>query len=128
VYSFSPGFTLFSSQWNGPGSTIKDRHSLGKIHSLQVTLCLVSGGMAQGGEWSSFRNQKSYSSLLEKNSPDSSSLMSYFLRADALPGSHKCEWKNGPDDSVYIITLFLCRLILDDCYEDCMTVDVYYYG
>jgi hypothetical protein len=28
--------------------------------------------------------------------------------------SHRCEWKNGPDDSFYIIILFLCRLISDD--------------
>jgi hypothetical protein len=54
--SFSPGCTLFSA-----------------------------GGMAQIGEWSRLRNQDSYSSLLEKNSPDSSSLMFYLLRADALP-------------------------------------------
>jgi hypothetical protein len=26
---------------NGPGSTIRDKHSLGKIHSLHVALCLV---------------------------------------------------------------------------------------
>ena len=24
--------------------------------------------------------------------------------------------------------MFLCRLISDDCYEDCLTVDVYYCG
>jgi hypothetical protein len=48
--SFSPGYTLFSV-----------------------------GGMAQGEEWSRLRNQNNYSSLLEKNSPDNSSLMSYFL-------------------------------------------------
>jgi hypothetical protein len=41
--------------------------------------------MAQIGEWSRLRNRDNYSSLLEKNSPDSSSLMFYFLRADALP-------------------------------------------
>jgi hypothetical protein len=100
-----------------------DNHSLGKIHSLQVDLCLVLeewsrfsnqgqtflradsfspgytlssvGGMAQGGEWSRLRNQDSYSSFLEKNSLDSSSLMFDFLSADALPRSHICEWKNG---------------------------------
>jgi hypothetical protein len=44
--------------------------------------------------------------LAENNSPDSSSLMFYLLRADGLPRSHRCEWKNGPDDSVYIITMF----------------------
>jgi hypothetical protein len=54
--SFSPGCTLFSA-----------------------------GGMARIGEWSRLRNQDSYSSLLEKNSPDSPSLMFYSLRADALP-------------------------------------------
>jgi hypothetical protein len=48
---------------NGPGSTIRDRHSLGKTHSLQVN----------------------YSSMLGKNSPDSPWLMFYFLREDALP-------------------------------------------
>jgi hypothetical protein len=94
VDSFSPGYTLFSV-----------------------------GGMTQGGEWSRLRNQDSYSFLLEKISPDSSSLMFYLLRADALPRSHRCEWKNGPDDSVYVITLFLCRLISDDCYEDRMSLD-----
>jgi hypothetical protein len=50
------------------------------------------------------------------------------IEADTLPRSHRCEWKNGLDDSVYIITLFLCRLISDDCYEDYMTIDVYYCG
>jgi hypothetical protein len=32
--------------------------------------------MAQGGEWSRFRRQDNYSSLLEKNSPDISLLYS----------------------------------------------------
>jgi hypothetical protein len=32
--------------------------------------------MAQGGEWSRFRRHDSYSSLLEKNSPDISLLYS----------------------------------------------------
>jgi hypothetical protein len=41
--------------------------------------------MAQIGEWSRLRKRDSYSSLLEKNSPDNSSLMFYFLRVDALP-------------------------------------------
>jgi hypothetical protein len=41
--------------------------------------------MAQGGEWSMLRNHDSYSSFLEKNSLDSSSLMFYLLREDALP-------------------------------------------
>jgi hypothetical protein len=41
--------------------------------------------MAQDREWSRLRNQDNYSSLLEKNSPDSSSLMFDLLRGDALP-------------------------------------------
>jgi hypothetical protein len=41
--------------------------------------------MAQLGEWSRLRNQDIYSSMLEKNSPNSSWLMFYFLRVDALP-------------------------------------------
>jgi hypothetical protein len=65
---------------NGPGSVIKDRLFLGQTHSLQVALCLVSEE-----EWSRLRNRDNYSSLLEKNSPDSSSLMFDLLRADALP-------------------------------------------
>jgi hypothetical protein len=54
--SFSPGCTLFSV-----------------------------GGMAHIGKWFRLINWDDYSSLLEKNSPDSSSLMFYLLRADALP-------------------------------------------
>jgi hypothetical protein len=51
---------------NGPGSTIKDMHSLGKIHFLQVTLCLVSE------EWPRVRNglgseiRRNHSYLFEK--------------------------------------------------------------
>jgi hypothetical protein len=59
---------------------------------------------------------------------------------DSLPSegrysfrSHRCEWKNGPDDSVYVMTLFfLCRLISNDMIlmaTVCLwTVDVFYYG
>jgi hypothetical protein len=54
--SFSPGCTLFSAE-----------------------------GMARIGEWSRLKNQDRYSSLLEKNNPDSPSWMFYSLRADALP-------------------------------------------
>jgi hypothetical protein len=46
--------------------------------------------------------------------------------------SHRCEWKNGSDDSVYIMILFLCRLILDDMISMenvCLWIlDVCYYG
>jgi hypothetical protein len=41
--------------------------------------------MDQGGEWSKLINRDNYSSFLEKNSPDNSSLMFYLLREDALP-------------------------------------------
>jgi hypothetical protein len=40
--------------------------------------------MAQLGEWSRLINKDNYSSMLEKNSPDSSWLMFYLLREDAL--------------------------------------------
>jgi hypothetical protein len=76
--SFSPGCTLFSA-----------------------------GGMAQIGEWSRLRNRESYSSLLEKNSPDSSS---FTFEGRCSSRSHRYEWKNGPDDSVYIITIFFVQV------------------
>jgi hypothetical protein len=45
---------------------------------------------------------------------------------------HRCEWKNGPDDLVYILKLFLCRLISDDMISmqtvSLWTIDVCYYG
>ena len=40
--------------------------------------------MAQIGEWSRLRNRDNYSSLLENNIPDISSLMFYLMREDAL--------------------------------------------
>jgi hypothetical protein len=70
-------------------------------------------GMARIGEWSRLRNLDSCSSFLEKNSPDSPSLM-FYSEGICSSRSQRCEWKNGPDDSVYIIILFLCRLISDD--------------
>ena len=42
--------------------------------------------------------------------------------------AHRCEWKIGPDDSAFIITLFLCRVLSDVFYEDYTTVDVDYCG
>jgi hypothetical protein len=46
--------------------------------------------------------------------------------------SHRCEWKNDPYDSVYIMIFVLCRLILDDMIAMetiCLwTIDVCYYG
>jgi hypothetical protein len=88
--SFSPGYTLFStggmaqggewSRFNNQGQTFLSANSF----SPGCTLFSV-GGMAQGGEWSRLKNKDNYSSLLEKNSPDSSTLMFYLLRADTLP-------------------------------------------
>ena len=88
--SFSPGFTLLSargmaqigewSRFNNQGQAFPRADSF----SLGCTLFSV-GGMAQIGEWSRLKNWDNYSSLLEKNSLDSSSLMFYFFRAVTLP-------------------------------------------
>jgi hypothetical protein len=134
--SFFLGCTLFSargmahigewSRFNNQGQTFSRANSV----SPGCTLFSV-GGMARIGELDKLRNQDSYSSFLEKNSPDSTSLIFYSMRVDD-PISHRCELKNGLDDSVYIITLFLCRLISDDmitmdtvCLQ---TIEVCYYG
>jgi hypothetical protein len=90
AYSFSPGCTLFSaggmaligvwSRFNNQGQTFP------RADSFSPGCTLFSDeGMAQIGEWSKLRNRDNYSSLLEKNSPDNSSLMFYLLRVDALP-------------------------------------------
>jgi hypothetical protein len=61
-------------------------HAFPRADSFSPSYNLFSvGGMAQGGEWSRLRNQDSYSSLLEKNSLNSSSLIFDFLRENALP-------------------------------------------
>ena len=82
--SFSPGCTLFSvggmaqggewSMFNNQVQTFLRADSF----SPGYTFFSVRG-MAQGGEWSRLINQDNYSSLLEKNSPDNSSLMSYLF-------------------------------------------------
>jgi hypothetical protein len=88
--SFSLGCTLFSvrgmaqlgewSRFNNQG------HAFPREDSFSIGCTLFSArGMAQLGEWSRLRNQDNYSSMLEKNSPDSSWPMFYFLRAEALP-------------------------------------------
>jgi hypothetical protein len=60
-------------------------HAFPREDSFSPSCTLFSaGGMARIGESSRLRNWDSYSSLLEKNSPYSSSLMFYLLRADAL--------------------------------------------
>jgi hypothetical protein len=88
--SFSPGCTLFSvggmaqigewSKFSNHGQAFPRADSF----SPGCTL-FSAGGIAQDREWSGLRNRDSYSSLLEKNSPDSSSLMFDLLREDALP-------------------------------------------
>jgi hypothetical protein len=65
---------------------INQGHAFPRVDSFSPGCTLFSaGGMAQIGEWSRLRNRDNYSSLLEKNSPNSSSLMFYLLRVDALP-------------------------------------------
>ena len=121
IYSLQVALFLVSEEWSrfsNQGQTFIREDSF-----LKVTLCLVSEEWPRVGNGPVSINQNSYSSLLDKNSSDNSSLMFDLLRTDDLPRSHRCEWKNGPDDSVYIITLLLCRLISDDCYEDCMSLD-----
>jgi hypothetical protein len=68
------------SRFNNQGQTFPRADSF----SLGCSL-FSAGGMAQIGEWARLRNQENYSSLLEKNSLDISSLMFYLLRAYALP-------------------------------------------
>jgi hypothetical protein len=57
-------------------------------------------------EWGS-TIRDNYSSMIGKNSPNIPWLIFNFLRVDTLPRSHRCEWKNGPNDSFYIIILFM---------------------
>ena len=126
--SFSLGCSFFSAEGMaqiGEWSRFNNQgHGFLRADSFFLGCTFFSArGMAQGGEWSRLINQDNYSSLLEKNSPYISSLMFDLLREDALLRSHICELENGPDNLVYIITLFLCRLISDDCYEDCMSLD-----
>ena len=66
--------------WKWSGQSFPREDSFSQSYTL-----FSAGGMAQIGEWSRLRNRDSYSSFLEKNSPDSSSLMFYLLRANALP-------------------------------------------
>jgi hypothetical protein len=87
--SFSPGCTLFSvggmAQIGGWSRFSNQGHVFPSADSFSPGCILFSaGGMAEDREWSKLKNQNSYSSLLEQNSPDSSSLMFDLLRADAL--------------------------------------------
>jgi hypothetical protein len=96
------------SRFNNQGQAFPRADSF----SLGCTMISV-GGMAQLGEWSRLRNQGHYSSMLGKNSLDSPWMMFYYSEGRCSSRYHRCEWKNGPDDSVCIMIL-LCRLISDD--------------
>jgi hypothetical protein len=66
-------------------------------------------------------------------SPDSRDILLWWIcsivrEADILSELTDVSENIGPDNSIYIITLFLCRLLSDVCYEDCMTVDEDYCG
>jgi hypothetical protein len=80
IHSLQAELCLVPEEWprvgNGPCSTIRDKRSLGNTHSLLVTLCLVLEEWPRVGNGLGSKNQENYSSLLEKNSTDSSSLMS----------------------------------------------------
>jgi hypothetical protein len=67
------------SRFNNQGQTFPREDSC----SPGCTL-FSAGGMAEIGEWSRLINQEIYSSFLEKNSPDSSSLIFYLLIEHAL--------------------------------------------
>jgi hypothetical protein len=108
--SFSPGCTLFSvggmaqiGEWS---RFINQGQAFPRVYSFSPDFTLFSvGGMALDREWSRLRNQDIYSSFLEKNSPYIPSLM-FYSEGRCSSRDHICEWKNGPDDSVYIITMF----------------------
>ena len=79
----------------------------------------------RNGPGSEIKNKTS--SLFEKNGVDSPLLMFYTGGRYSFI-SHRRESKIVPDNLVFIITLFLCRLLSDVCYEEYMTVDVNYCG
>jgi hypothetical protein len=88
--SFSPSCILFSArgmaqigEWSW---FINQGQAFPRADSFSLGCTLFSaGGMARIGEWSRLINRGSYSSLLEKNSPDRSSLVFYLLRENTLP-------------------------------------------
>jgi hypothetical protein len=89
VYTFSPGCTLISvggMARGGEWSRLNNQgHAFLRVYTFSpgCTLIIVVI-MAQGGEWSRFRRQDSYSSFLEKNSPD-------IFEARYSFRSHRCE-------------------------------------
>ena len=79
----------------------------------------------RNGPGSEIRNNPS--SLFEKNGADTP-LLIFYTEGRYSFISHRHESKIGPNDLDFIITLFLCRLLSDVCYEEYMIVDVNYYG
>ena len=80
---FSAGGMAQGGEWSRFNN---QRQTFLRVDSLSRSFTLFSvRGMDRISEWSKLKNQNNYSSLLEKNSPDSSSLMFDLLRADALP-------------------------------------------
>jgi hypothetical protein len=80
--SFSPGSTLFSAggiTQGGEWSRFSNQgQAFPRADSFSPGCTLFSARrMVWGGEWSRIRNQDSHSSFLEKNGPDSPSLMFY---------------------------------------------------
>jgi hypothetical protein len=66
-------------------------------------------------------------------SPDSRDILLWWIcstvrEADILSELTDVSERLAQTNSVYIITLFLCRMLSDVCYEDCMTVDEDYCG
>jgi hypothetical protein len=66
-------------------------------------------------------------------SPDSRDILLWWIcstirEADILSELTDVSERLAQNKSVYIITLFLCRLLSNVCYEDCMTVDEDYCG
>jgi hypothetical protein len=60
---------------------------------------ISAGGMAQLDEWSRFNNQGQSFPRAEADV--------LFSEGRCSSISHRCEWKNGPDDSVCIMILFM---------------------
>jgi hypothetical protein len=73
---------------------------------------------------SSSEIRDNYSSMLGKNSPESPWLMFLLSEGRFSSISHRYEWKNGQDDSVCIMILFMqVDIRWYDCYGDCMSLD-----
>jgi hypothetical protein len=111
--SFSPGCTVISarrmaqlgewSRFNNQG------HAFPRAYSFSPGCTVISvGGMAQIGERSRLKKiRDNYSSMLDKNSPDSPWMIFLLSKGICFSRSHRCEWRNDPNDSVCILILFM---------------------